>query len=229
MPRRERPAMTERSEHWLRFAVAEQTDLFNDRIKVLFGWPPSETIEWLSPIRSDDFAEYYDREFLSRAGISALDVPLHDFWPASGPRWDGLAKTASNKIILVEAKAYIGESVSFLRAKDTNSIDKIRAAFVKAKKAFRATAEVGWERPFYQHANRLAHLYFLRGLNRLDANLLFLYFADAPDVPKSDFCTAAQWEGAIKLTDKALGLGAHAYEQNVKSLIWSVPELLGGK
>ena len=86
-----------------------------------------------------------------------------------------------------------------------------------------------WEGPFYQYANRLAHLYFLRGLNRIDANLLFLYFADAPDVPKSDLCTAAQWEDAIKRTNKALGLGAHTYEENVKSLIWSVPELSGGK
>jgi hypothetical protein len=39
MPRRKRPATTERSEHWLRFAIGERTESFNDRVKVLFGWP----------------------------------------------------------------------------------------------------------------------------------------------------------------------------------------------
>jgi hypothetical protein len=107
MPRRERPAETERSEPWLRMAVNDRTNDLNDMVKGLFGWPSSERIDWRSPLRSDDYAEYYDGEFLTRLGIENLRGSLSQFWPSSGPRWDGLARTDSGNIILVEAKAHV--------------------------------------------------------------------------------------------------------------------------
>jgi len=70
---------------------------------------------------------------------------------------------------------------------------KIENALVSAKTAYRAAAEAPWHAPFYQHANRLAHLHYLRGLNGLDAYLVFIYFADAPDVPTA--CSAEQVAG----------------------------------
>jgi len=70
----------------------------------LFKWDTRDRIDWLSPVAPDDNnAEYFDREFLNRLGVSDLKVPLSDFWPKGGPRWDGLAKTESGKLILVEA------------------------------------------------------------------------------------------------------------------------------
>jgi hypothetical protein len=104
------------------------------------------------------------------------------------------------------------------------SLAKIRAAIERTKDAFGAGTDFDWESPFYQYANRLAHLYFLRELNGLDAYLLFVYFADAPDVPPAERCTVEQWEGASRLVEKALGLGSHRYRAHVKSLI--VPQLL---
>ena len=53
------------------------------------------------------------------------------------------------------------------------------------------------------------------------AYLLFLYFADAPDVPNP--CTEQQWQGAQRLTEKCLGLGAHRFRKSVGTLIWSIP------
>ena len=41
---------------------------------------------------SDNYAEYYDDAFLNRLGVKELKQPLLEFWPASGPRWDGLAR-----------------------------------------------------------------------------------------------------------------------------------------
>lgn len=111
MPRRERPPKTERSEHWLRVAVNEHTDAFNSSIAGLFGWDARDPIEWRSPIEADDYAEYFDDEFIDRLCVSDLLVPLIDFWPRSGPRWDGLGRTKTGKLILVEAKAYIEEAV----------------------------------------------------------------------------------------------------------------------
>jgi hypothetical protein len=218
MPRRERPAETEKSEHWLRVALNDHTSEINEMVTRLFGWPSSERIEWCSPMKADDYAEYYDDEFITRLGIENLRVPLSEFWPRSGPRWDGLARTDNEKIILVEAKAHVGEMISHTRA-SPESLFKIRSAIERTKHAFGAADDFNWESPFYQYANRLAHLYFLRELNGLDAYLLFMYFAEAPDVRIADRCTVAQWEGASRLVEKALGLGSHPYRAYVRSLI----------
>lgn len=221
MPRRERPAEAERSEHWLRVAVNERTHEINEMVRGQFGWPSSERIEWRSPLKSDDYAEYYDGGFLTQLGIENPRTSLGQFWPSSGPRWDALARTDNGKIILVEAKAHVGEMISHTRA-SPESLSKIRAAIDRTKSAFGAADDFNWESPFYQYANRLAHLYYLRELNGLDAYLLFVYFADAPDVPIAERCTVAQWEGASRLVEKALGLGSHPYRAYVKSLVLPV-------
>jgi hypothetical protein len=65
MPRRERPAKTERSEHWLRVAVNERTEQLNELIERKFSWSTKDPITWLSPLKSDDYAEYYDDAFLN--------------------------------------------------------------------------------------------------------------------------------------------------------------------
>lgn len=223
MPRRKRPAETTRSEHWLREAVNRFPNYFNDRVAVELDLPPSEEIFWLSPVKKDEYAEYFDQAFLDLLGLQQLRVPLQDFWPLGGPRWDGLARTASGKIILVEAKAYIEEAVDFRSKASASSLEQINSSLAKAKQEFRACNDAPWESPFYQYANRLAHLYFLHTLNDVDAYLLFLYFADARDVP--DPCSTEQWQGAIRLTKKCLGLGRDAYHRRVKELIISVPEM----
>jgi hypothetical protein len=107
MPRRERPPVTQRSEHWMRKAVNEHRDALDSLVANVFGWDPRDRIEWLSPIASDAYREYYDEAFIEQLGLTGLKVPLSEFWPRSGPRWDALAKTKSGKLIIVEAKAYI--------------------------------------------------------------------------------------------------------------------------
>jgi hypothetical protein len=213
------------SEDWLRVAVNEHSHSLNSRIRTLFKWDEDQ-IEWLSPIAADEYAEYFDREFLTRLGVSNLKVPLGDFWPESGPRWDGLARTASGKLILVEAKAYIEEGVDYKSGAGPRSLKKISTALSRAKSAFAATDDASWESPFYQYANRLAHLYFARQLNGLDAYLLFVYFADAPDVPKP--CTTQEWQGAVRLIEKCLGLATSDLRNHVGTLIWSVDEMRMG-
>ena len=196
----------------------------NARVKEAFGWDGAEEIVWLSPLASDNYAEYYDQDFLDKLEVKNLAVPLDDFWPASGPRWDGLAKTKSGKLLLVEAKAYIEEGVDFESKAGPQSAARINTSLARAKSAFEAAQSAPWERPFYQYANRLAHLYFARQLNGLDAYLLFLCFADAGDVPRPT--KTDEWRGASRLIEKCLGLGtAHPFRPYVKTLIWSVPEM----
>jgi hypothetical protein len=198
-------------------AVNEQSGEFNRDIRAELGWSDTEKITWLSPIQTDDYAEYYDDAFLKRVGLHDLPAPLKSFWPASGPRWDGLATTVSGKVLLVEAKAYIEEAVDYRSRASAPALKRITVALAAAKKAFGARAEASWDTPFYQYANRLAHLHFLAGLNKIDAYLLFVYFADAPDVPKP--CATEQWEGAIRLVTKCLGIEGHRYGGRVAHLV----------
>lgn len=224
MPRRKRPAETTRSEHWLREAVNRFPTYLNQRVAAALSLPDSEGIRWLSPTKDDEYAEYFDQAFLDLLGLRQLRVPLKDFWPAGGPRWDGLAKTTSGKVILVEAKAYIEEAVDYASKASPGSLKQIRQSLAKAKQAVNGAKDAPWDSPFYQYGNRLAHLYFLHTMNNVDAYLLFLYFADAPDVPKP--CTTEHWQGAIRLTRKCLGLGTNTYQQRVAEVILSVPDML---
>lgn len=223
MPRRERPAETRRSERCLRVVVNECSQLLNAKIAKALGWNESDRITWLSPLREDGYAEYYDQEFLDKLGLPRLSKPLKSFWPRSGPRWDALAKTARGRVLLVEAKAYVEESVDFAsRASNPESLTQIHHALEAAKKGFGARHDAPWTSPFYQTANRLAHLYFLYKENGIDAWLLFLYFANASDVPER--CTVENWEGAIRLANRCLGLPVHQLEQHLGHLIWDCDE-----
>lgn len=226
MPRRERPAEVTRSEQWMRRAANDAAALVNHRIKSAFGWSEQESIEWRSPLKDDGYAEYFDESFLECLGVSNLQVPLATFWPKSGPRWDGLARTGSGKLVLVEAKAYPEEAVDGSSGAGPASLQKIAAAITEAKKAYGASEDANWLAPFYQYANRLSHLHFLAGWNGLDAYLVFLNFADAPDVPRR--CGAAQWEGASRIIDRCLGLPKkHKYTDRIATIVIDAGELTG--
>lgn len=222
MPRRPRPPKTSRSEHWLRVAVNEQTDAFDASVRESLRLPANESIQWLSPVAADDFAEYYDRSFLNLLGVDDSKVPLQTFWPLSGPRWDGLARTSGGKLILIEAKAYIAEAVDFGSKASEASHALIEQSLAQTKVAYRARSGADWNKPFYQYANRLAHLYYLRSLLGADAYLLFVCITDAPDVPSP--ASAAEWRGAYVAIETALGLGAHPYRNFIGHLYWPAPQ-----
>ena len=226
MPRRERPPETTRSEHWLRFAINERPAALNRQISELFGW--NDRIEWVSPIKSDGYAEYFDEAFLERLGIADVAVPLSAYWPAGGPRWDGLGRTVSGKVLLVEAKAYVEEAVDYGSRASAKSLQQIGTALKSTKEALAAAADAPWTAPFYQYTNRLAHLHYLRQLNGLDAYLLFIYFANAPDVPRPS--SIEEWRGAKRLIEKSLGLQAHHPLSNcLGTLIWDVAEMVSDR
>jgi hypothetical protein len=223
MPRRARPAHATRSEHWLREAVNEFPQVLNARLASALHLHPSEDIIWRSPISADSYAEYSDQEFMDRLGLSKLKTPLSSFWPHGGPCWDGLAYTTSRKCLLVEAKAYIEEAVDYRSRAGDESLRKISDSLAKAKHAFRAREDAPWNTPFYQYANRLAHLHFLHGINGIDAYLVFIYFAHARDVPNP--ATVEEWQGAIRLTKKCLGLATNPYQSRVADVIIDVRDL----
>ena len=51
------------------------------------GLGQDESIEWRSPLESEDFIEYRDHAFLERLGLSPQRRKLSDFWPAGADQY----------------------------------------------------------------------------------------------------------------------------------------------
>ncbi len=199
------PAEAARSEHWLRVLVNEHPGLLATRTADALGWPAGETPTWLSPVAADDHAEYRDECFLARLGIQAPAVPLDQFWPRKGPQWDGLGTATGGRPILIEAKAHVEETVTSPCAAGGRSLTLIQQSLTRLKAFLGSGSPHDWSRLYYQYTNRLAHLYYLRELNRIDAYLVLVYFCHAPDVPRP--VSEDEWRGAIRLLKCTLGLG----------------------
>ena len=209
MPRHTRNKGHAGSEKWLQKVVNECPDLLDREIRHKLKPSPSE-IQWLSPLEKDDYSEYSDQEFLDRLEISLPKFPLGRFWPNRGPHWDGLGKTDRKQILLIEAKAHVGELVSSTEASET-SLPLICSSLIETKQHIHRKSEkaVPWHTGVFQYANRLAHLYLLRVLNRLDAYLVLLYFLNATEMAAGDTCipkTAEEWKSIIVYQDRIMGI-----------------------
>jgi hypothetical protein len=161
-------------------------------------------IVWLSPLQEDDFAKYRDRSFLVRLGLQEPAEALREFWLARGPQWDGLGRAMDGSAyFLIEAKANIPELVSDCGAKSPASQEKIKASLQKTQRWLKATTHIDWTTGFYQYANRLAHLFFLREIARVNAFLIDLYIVhDTTHHPTE----LDQWRGALQLQRGLMGL-----------------------
>lgn len=159
-------------------------------------------VQWLSPLRDDDFAEYRDAAFLERLGLSRLSEALRDFWPKRGPQWDALG-LAGDRVILVEAKAHIDEFFSPPSAATGKSRETIAASLTATREALGVSSSTDWSTRFYQFANRLAHLYFLRS-HGVDAYLLFVDFICDDDM-RGPTC-ADEWAAVYRTAEYAFGL-----------------------
>jgi len=167
---------------------------------------PHETVTWLSPLASDDFAEYRDEAFIARLGLHSarMDVPLAKFWPAHGPQWDALAQTSRRRFLLIEGKSHRSELVSHCAARNARSLTKIRRALQQAQAFCHGDSATDWSLRHYQVANRLAHLYWLRQLNGIDAHLVFAYFVN--DAAMRGPTSAEAWQVEIARVHSRLGL-----------------------
>ena len=198
------------SQKWLQNLVNDCPDLLNRAIAEQSSMSV-ETINWLSPLSSDNYREYYDQPFLDRLEIKLDKSALGSFWPTSGPRWDGLGKTDKGQILLVEAKSHIRELISSLGARNPCSTSQILSS-IRETKGFIGSSSYSstdWTVGVYQYANRLAHLYLLRQVNGLDAYLVMLYFLNDSEMETNGTCVPAvkmEWESVITYQERLMGI-----------------------
>lgn len=181
-------------------------------------------IDWKSPLRSDDYAEYRDEDFLKKLGIFKIKYPLSNFWPNNGPQWDALG-VSDDEIILVEAKANIPEMVSSgTGAKNPQSIKKISNSLDEVKKYLNISDTIDWTGKFYQYLNRIAHLFYLREKNKIKAHLLFIFFIN--DITVHGPKTRDEWLGAIQTMACYLGLAKkHKLRKYIHDIFIDVNDL----
>lgn len=187
------------SERWLQRLVNDSPELFDQRIGL-------GVIDWRSPLRADDFAEYRDQDFLDHLSIELPTRPLASFWPRQGPRWDALGRAPSGEVILVEAKARVSELRSQMKASAETSRRRIKASLSETAHGLGVPSGRDWWTRFYQYANRLAHAYLLDRLNGIPTRLVFLYLVGDADVrgPTS----RDEWQKEIHKVHVELGLAS---------------------
>jgi hypothetical protein len=200
------------SQKWIQILINEKPELLNSQIRQRFKLPNNEKINWLSPKVEDDYVEYGIWEFLGKVEPTKLQkLPLNEFWPKRGPKWDALGHSSPGEnLFFVEAKSHIPELISTLRAKDPHSEAKIKKSLDDTRKKLGSKADFDWAKTFYQYANRLAHVHFLRR-NDLPGYLIFVFFLNDSDMkgPK----TVDEWQGAIRLLHRCLGLREYLLEK----------------
>src|SRR5258706_9348675 len=123
------------SQKWLQIGVDKYPETLNAAIRSSMEVPSGTTIEWLSPLASEDYVEYRDEAFITKLGLSLKHRPLGEFWPTRGPVWDGLARTAMGDLLLVEAKGHIPEMVSPASKASPASLKLIEKALAETRAA----------------------------------------------------------------------------------------------
>jgi hypothetical protein len=195
------PEGTRGSLKWIQRAVEERWSDLETPIRQRIGG--DDAIDWVSPRRDDDFAEYRDAAFLHRLGLVHLAPALAEFWPAGGPQWDALGRTAGDVVILVEAKAHIDEFCTAGTGAGEASRARIVLALERVASALGSNMGGRWSEQFYQYANRLAHLWFLRSAG---VNAFLVQVGFVGDSEMKGPAHAETWLAAHRVADHALGL-----------------------
>lgn len=169
--------------------------------------------------------EWKGLDFMTSDMLAKKQWPA--FWPQRGnvQNWDAvgwLRFDTQIDLLLVEAKAHVGELQSSCGAEEHGGLPTIRDAVDKAKIAFGVPTHSDWLQPYYQFCNRLAILDFLMR-HGVGARLLFVYFCG--DINPNGRCpqTETEWGPALQAMQQHVGLnGQSALETRVHKLFLPV-------
>ena len=125
---------------------------------------------------------------------------------------------------MIEAKAHVQELYSDgSGAKAPRSVELINTALTNSQAALAAKSDIAWTGCFYQYANRLAHLWWLRERS-VDAYLVFVYFLNDTTVTRAPG-TQAEWEAALYVMKRCLGVTDHRLRKWALDIFVDVKDL----
>jgi len=116
----------------------------------------------------------------------------------------------------------VPESVSSCSAASPASRRKIKAAFDRVRADLKLKPAIDWHEGLYQTANRIAHLHFLRSINRIPAQLIFVNFTGDHTQTKT---SRGEFEGAKNLANKLLGLSRNRLQRFVRHVYIDVSRI----
>jgi hypothetical protein len=165
---------------------------------------------------------------LRALGLEDLSSALGAFWPKRGPSWDALAliRGASGPagFLLAEGKSYPGEMIGNGCVAGDASRRLIDKSLRRAKLFFGVAETADWAGDYYQYANRLAHLFFLREQTKLPVWLVNLCFTNDPTKGAT---SEDMWRRELRKVKTALGFpGAIPFTTDVLLPGYARSELL---
>lgn len=153
--------------------------------------------------------EFRGLEFLRETEDEQVLDAWGRFWPTTGrsQTWDLVGRT-DGAWLLVEAKATWPEFVTTSCRAAPASLKIIKSALGRVRRDLGVNRWFDWTGTYYQHANRLAALWFLR-THGVDARLIGIHFLgdrfpDRTPCPK----TKHAWEALIEARRLTMGLPA---------------------
>lgn len=170
---------------------------------ILRALPGSASITWLSPLKDDDFAEYRDDALLDILDLASLKPAMYGFWPRRGPQWDAVGKTDAGHVLLVEAKAHINEFLSPPTSARGDARVLIKSSLEQVARSLSSPYADRWSDQFYQYANRIAHLWFMRE-HGVNAKLILVGFLG--DDEMNGPSQSETWEAVYRIADHVLGI-----------------------
>ena len=200
---------------WVNDSPEKLADRLKKRSTTLSDFLGPREPVWLSPLRKNDYVEFAD-DLWTRARLPRPDPISAGFWPRGGPNWDATATLegpyARAGVLLVEAKSHVAEVRSTCGATSAASRTKITRSLRATRRYLGVEEDRDWLDGYYQAANRLAFLYFLRARLGVPAWLVSVYFIgdefEVGGVQQACPKDQAGWNKAITEMHAWLGLPA---------------------
>ena len=198
---------THGSEHHLQRYRSEAPEKLDRTILRAVGAARGSAIEWTYP-----GSQVREPQGLSFVADRALRDDWRKVWPTSGRQqsWDGVATLVApggrRTWLLIEAKANHPEFCTPPTTAKDDGRKLIQKTLNRVKRALGVHRDFSWLGSYYQHANRLAALWFLNanGQPAMFLDLLFIgdRFPDGRRCPRSK----AEWQELLTARRLTLGL-----------------------
>lgn len=198
---------------WVETKALDLDTRLQEAAPTLRDFTDGRTFDWRSPRLASDYREL-SADLWRELELPAPDPYSDGFWPSRQPHWDAVARVqgpfGTGGVVLVEAKSHLGELASSCAASSTDSRQTIARSLAASKTYVGAPEPADWMSGYYQAANRIAFLYYLRARRSIPTWLFFVYFVgddfEVEGVAQRCPKTEDEWEPAIREMYDALGL-----------------------